>query len=401
MPSHKNPLTTTNKPDESKRLLSLDVFRGLTVALMILVNSPGNFSPYPIISHAIWHGCTLADLVFPFFLFIVGMSLVFPLSKAKQQGIALRQVFPAIAKRSLIIFTIGLCLNAYPHHFEFAHLRILGVLQRIALCYFLGALLYYTCSRNTLLGLSILGLIAYWLVMTYLPVPNYGAGQLTPEGNFATYFDHLLLSTNHLYTPTFDPEGLFSTLPALITTVLGSVTILTLLPYRRTPFLWIIFILIGTIMASIGWIWSYWFPINKALWTSSYVLWTAGLALIVYGVCYACLETKQWRRAFFPFIILGTNAMLAYILHVFFLKTQAIILLPSSHGSTQNIRFYLTEHWFGWASKPNAALLYAVSYLLLWLGVFLLDWSRLTKRLGIFLLQNCDKRKLRCSSDDN
>ncbi len=202
-----------------QRLASLDVFRGLTIALMVLVNSPGNSTAYAWLEHAAWNGCTPTDLVFPFFVFIVGMSLVFSLDRKLEQGASIDNLFNPILKRTVILFGIGLLLNGFPYY-HLSTLRILGVLQRIALCYFFAACLYLVVRTEVLAALIGLLLVDYWMIMTRVAVPFYGAGNLTPEGNLASFIDQSILA-GHMYRPHYDPEGLLSTGPAVATALIG------------------------------------------------------------------------------------------------------------------------------------------------------------------------------------
>lgn len=359
----------TNELKTYPRLLSLDVFRGLTILLMIIVNSPGSNTAYPWLTHSDWNGCTLADLVFPFFIFIVGVSSVFTLSRSYEAGKTSKQLFHKILERSVILFLIGLLLNAFPSHFDFANLRICGVLQRIAICYFISACLFLHSKITTqALVIGIL-LIAYWLIMTLVPVPGYGAHHLSMEGNAATYLDRLIFSPAHLYHNAFDPEGLLSTLPAIATALIGNLTGVWLLSVTPRSKKFTGLFIAGFIALILGWIWGLSFPINKQMWTSSYVLWTGGFALIILAVCYWLIEIKVWKKWTRPFEILGMNAMLAYLLHVLFLKIQAIITMPLPDGSEGNLRLFITDNLFGWASTENASLMYACSYAILWLLV--------------------------------
>ena len=350
------------------RLLSLDVFRGLTIALMILVNSPGNSTSYIWLEHAPWNGCTLADLVFPFFVFIVGVSSTFSLSKTKAQGhSSLNQSVIKILKRSLIIFLLGLFLNAFPHHFEFSTLRYFGVLQRIAICYLISSLLFLTTRLEIQAGIVVFILIAYWLIMALIPLPIYGANNLTAEGNVAAYFDRLLFAPIHLYGKVYDPEGLLSTLPAVASALIGNLTGAWLLSgYSREKKLFAMSI-VGVLTLVFGWVWGLWFPINKALWSSSYVLWTGGWALLILALCYWLIDIKGWKAWSKPFEIFGVNAMAAYFLHVLFLKIQINLFVSGSDGASVNLKSYITQLCFGWASPENASLLYALGYTLFWL----------------------------------
>lgn len=217
-------MTVSTLPAENRvRLLSLDVFRGITVALMIIVNCPGNAESYAFLNHSPWNGCSLADLVFPFFLFMVGVSTVFALSASKGR-LTSAQLLYRVFKRSIILFLCGLFLNVFPNHFAWETLRISGVLQRIAVCYLVAALLEISTSVRLQIFIGSVILIAYWLFMCYFPVPGFGAGNLSPQANLAAYVDRLLIPAAHLYQPLYDPEGVLSTLPAIGTTLLGCIT---------------------------------------------------------------------------------------------------------------------------------------------------------------------------------
>lgn len=359
-----------NTFQRSPRLLSLDVFRGLTIVLMILVNSPGNDTSYRLLEHSVWNGCTLADLAFPFFLFIVGVSLVFSLSKATAKGASFRTLISKIFKRAVIIFSIGLFLNAFPYHFNFDTVRYFGVLQRIAVCYFFAAILFLTTSMRVRLVIMLSLLFGYWLLMTYIPVPGFGAGNLSQEGNLAAYLDRLVFSSVHLYQKIFDPEGFLSTLPALATTLFGTLTGDWLLSKNHTQAHKILGLTsIGLLAACIGWLWGLSFPINKGLWTSTFVLWTGGLALLLLAAFYYIIEIKKITAWSKPLEIFGLNAIAAYFLHIFFLKIQAMIHIPRLNGSPGNLRIYISEHLFSLVSLKNASLLYACSYVVFWLVV--------------------------------
>jgi len=341
----------------------------MTIAGMILVNSPGNETAYAPLEHAAWNGCTPTDLVFPFFLFIVGVSLVFSLAKRQEQT-GSTQLFQHIARRAVIIFGLGLVLNGFPSY-HLSTLRIPGVLQRIGLCYFFASFLYLKTNRKTLMMVVAGLLIGYWILMTRIPVPQYGPGDLSKEGNLAAYVDRQILSPQHMYKVSYDPEGILSTLPAIASTLLGVLTAFWLrnqeTPKTKTQgMLWG-----GVVLTGLGALWGFSFPINKALWTSSYVLLTTGLALLIFSVCYWAIEVQKrdaWGR---PFEVFGVNAIGAYVLHILFLKIQNHILMQRSNGSEGNLRLFITDHIFGsWAKPPAASLLYALSYTLFWLAVF-------------------------------
>lgn len=358
-------VNTVMNDSSTMRLLSLDVFRGITVALMILVNSQGNNSPYHILKHAEWNGVTLADLVFPSFIFILGVSVVFSLSKIQQHVQSQRVLIGKILKRSIILFLIGFLLDAFPYHIDFSSARFLGVLQRIAICYFFSALLFITTRIYTQALIMLLLTIGYWLLMTQLA---HGF-DLTRNGNLASYIDSLLIGPNHLYTKEYDPEGLLSTLPAIATTLLGNLTgawLLTTHSHRKKVSG---LTAIGFISLIVGYIWGFSFPMNKSLWTSSFVFWTGGISILGFSMCYWLLEVKGARKWSKSFELFGINALLAFVLHIFFLKLQAMVHLQLQDGTWVNLRVYISSHLFGWSSSANAALLYAVIYTILWLLV--------------------------------
>ena len=363
---------------ESKRLLSLDVFRGITIAAMILVNSPGNDTAYWPLDHAPWHGLTPTDLVFPFFVFIVGISLVFSLGRRLQEGQDRTALMVLVFKRALIIFGLGLLLNGFPYY-HLGTIRIPGVLQRIALCYFFGALFFLWTNISIQIAAIVVILLGYAWLMTHLQVPSFAVGDLTKEGNFAAYIDRTVFGA-HLYRPIYDPEGILSTLPAIATGLMGNLAGYWLrapgAPARKATGC----MQAGFVFLLAGWKWGQYFPINKALWSSSYVLLTAGWAVVLFGVCYWVIEINGWRAWSKPFEVFGVNAIAAYFLHVFFLKVQNLIHIPQPDGSPGNLRFFITQHLFGWASPQNASLAYATSYTLLWLAFF---WILYRKRIFI------------------
>lgn len=351
------------------RLMSLDVFRGLTIVLMIIVNSPGNQSPFSLLAHSEWDGCTFADLVFPFFIVIVGISAVLGLSNLQAKGDSKSYLFTIVLRRSIYIFLMGLLLNAFPHHFDVSTLRILGVLQRISICYAISACLFLTTSAKIQAWIASALLIGYAILMSVSsPVGN----PLTLEGNWVGYVDRWVFSSEHLYTPTFDPEGLLSTLPAVATVLLGNLIGYHLISYPSPlkQFTWMVGM--GFILCTMGWMWQWMLPFNKALWSSSYVLWTSGIALFIFSLLYFLIEIKCYRKWSRPFVIFGQHAMMAYVLHVLFLKIQAMVHLHNSANQEINLRVYLSDRLFGYLSPATASFCYSLSYMLICLGVIYL-----------------------------
>ncbi len=347
----------------SRRLLSLDVFRGITIAGMILVNSPGNRTAYAPLEHSEWNGWTPTDLVFPFFVFILGVSIVFSFASRRDDGQTVSDLFFQILKRTVIIFGLGLLLNGFPYY-HLDTIRIPGVLQRIALCYFFTALLYLRFSLKTLAWFAGAALVVYWQAMTRIPVPGFGVGNLTPTGNLAAYIDRFFL-LGHMYTPNYDPEGILSTLPAVVTALLG---VFTGDWIRNNPDHQG-FELMGTGLLGIlvGYIWNLWFPINKALWTSSFVMFTGGAALVLLGLCHWLIEVKGWRDWSRFFVVFGVNGLAAYVLSILDLKIQNRIPVSIPGVTDGNLRLLITHTLFeSWTSPMTASLLYATCHTLIW-----------------------------------
>jgi predicted acyltransferase len=296
-----------------QRLDSLDVFRGLTIAAMILVSTPGTWSAvYTPLDHAAWHGWTLTDLVFPFLLFAMGAAVPFAL--ARRRGTP-RRVRRHVGRRAVILFALGLILNAIetapPLHW--ATFRIPGVLQRIALVYLAVAWLTERASPRTQIAVAMSALVGYWAALSLIPVPGIGAGVLTPSGNLASFIDRALLG-RHLLDPRFDPEGLLSTVPAVVTALCGVFAgdWLKETPQRhRAAWLWAA----GFAAMLSGLAWGSVFPINKNLWTSSFALFSTGIAAQVLAAFYWLVEVqgRAWSSAF---VVYGRNPLAAYFLSV-------------------------------------------------------------------------------------
>ena len=295
------------------RLISLDAFRGLTIIAMIVVNTPGSWSyVYPPLRHAEWNGLTPTDLVFPFFLFIVGVSIVLALNKSKRNNQnTYKPLIKKIVKRSLLLFAIGIILNLMGSNFEY--LRLPGVLQRIALVYFPCAIIFLYTSVRQQLFIAVFILIGYNLAMTLIHIPGSDTTELLPVVNIATWIDGQIIPF-HLYQKTWDPEGILSTLPAIVTGMLGVITGHQIISSYSTKIKIRNILIAGIILLIIGEIWSWFFPVNKNMWTSSYVLYTGGLASITLSLLMWLIDEKGIKRWAVPSIEFGSNAITAYIL---------------------------------------------------------------------------------------
>jgi len=366
------------------RLVSLDVFRGLTVAAMVLVNNPGTWrAVYAPLRHADWHGWTPTDLIFPFFLFIVGVAIPLGLGRRLETGEGRGPLVTRIVRRAVIIFALGLTLHSVSN-FDPATIRISGVLQRIAACYLVAALLFVTTDWRAQAGLAGAALVGYWAALTLIPVPGFGAGDLGKEGNLAAWLDRALLGP-HIWRlgRVYDPEGVLSTVPAIATTLLGVLTGHWIRGGRAPAATARDLLVAGAAGIGIGLGWDRWFPINKALWSSSYAVFTAGAALVVLAACYWLVEIKGSRWWTPPFVVLGVNA-----LAVFFLSTLLSLLLlririPAGDGRLRPLQPVLFEALFApWAPAAAASLAWALAHVLLWLLVM---WPLFRKgiRLGV------------------
>lgn len=380
---------STTPPAASRRLLSLDVFRGFTILLMIVVND-GNGRSFRQLDHAPWNGCTLTDLVFPFFLFIAGVSIPFAFasrlrtSSAKEPG-RLRLI-PHILRRAAMIFAIGLFINAFPH-FHLATWRIPGVLQRIAICFFAASMLYLWSGTRTRFAVIAALLVGYWMLMRFVPVPGFGVPTvdfplLDPDRNLAAWLDRRLMM-GHLFERVRDPEGILSTLPAIANMLFGVATGEWIRRLRDDS---------GKLLRRLaacgmgcfaaGMLWSVVFPLNKKLWTSSYVLVTAGLAMLALAVCYWLVEVKNIRGRWTVIpVVFGTNCIFAYALSELVAVTS-VTWKFHVEGQLVSCKDAINSFTFDYISQPEWA---SLGYSLLFTAFcWFVTWAVLYRR-KIFL----------------
>lgn len=362
------------------RLASLDVFRGITIAAMLLVNNPGSWGHvYRPLEHAEWNGWTPTDLVFPFFLFIVGIATTFSLGYWMDRGVTRPALFRKVVIRAVIIFGLGLLLQGFPHY-DVAHIRIFGVLQRIAVSYLLAAAIVLTAGVRGQAG-ALLGLLfGYWTLMTLVPVPGVGRGVLEPDRNLSNWLDLHVIGINHLWqeTKTWDPEGLLSTIGAVATVLCGVLAGHWVRSARSAPAKVIGLLYVGSVALVLGLIWSYAFPINKSVWTSSYVVFSAGIACQVLGLTYWLVDVKGYRGWTGPFLVFGTNSIAAFWLSsLLAIILDWILIANSAGGEPWVLKAYLYETLYAsWLEPANASLAYAVSYVILWLGLLSILYRR-------------------------
>ncbi|MDU0371220.1 acyltransferase family protein [Hymenobacter endophyticus] len=371
------PLAEASQPG---RLQSLDVFRGLTVMAMILVNNPGDWGHiYAPLEHAHWHGCTPTDLIFPFFLFIVGVSITYALDGARQQPATHGRTSLRILKRAAILFGLGLFSALFPK-FEFSTVRIPGVLARIAVVFLVCGILFLKTNRRQQIGLLAFILIFYNVLMQLVPVPDYGPANLEAGTNLGAWLDRTVLGEDHLWkqSRTWDPEGLLSTLPAIGTGLLGLLAGQWLRrrevePATRVAWLFVA----GGGCVLLGMVWNGWFPINKALWTSSYVLYTGGLALATLAGLYWLVDVQQYRRWTLPALVYGVNAITVFFLSGLIPRLLNMVQVTGAAGEKVGLRTWLYDTLFvPYFSPVNASLAGALVCVLIWFGVLWLMYRR-------------------------
>ncbi len=347
------------------RLVSLDVFRGATMAFMILVNNAGDGKHvYWPLEHAEWNGWTPTDVVFPSFLWIVGLAMTLALGRRLERGDSRAALFRQALQRGAILFLLGLLVYAYPD-FSLATQRIMGVLQRIAICYVATAAIYLTTRLRGQIAWAVGLMAVYWALMAWAPVPGFGAGHLDVERNFAHYVDRVTLGAhNYRWTKTWDPEGVISTLPAVATCLLGVLAGHIVALRRSIGDRCVRLAALGAALAAAGLVCNIWLPINKKLWTDSFTLWMAGLDFLMFAALLWVVDGRGWQRWTKPFSVLGMNAIVIYMASEFL--DEAL--------SWAHWRDSIYSRVFAPLAGPyNASLLYAVAYVaVLWLAAWVM-----------------------------
>lgn len=362
---------------QNSRLLSLDVMRGITIAAMTLVNNPGDWGHiYAPLEHSEWNGCTPTDLVFPFFLFMVGVAIVFAMeSKAKDAANHGKMILGAL-RRMVWLILISWAIQLFYHHtplvWNLTHLRFPGVLQRIALVFFICSLLYIKCSQKTRDWILAGSLIGYYIIMCFIPVPDGNAANLNPETNMGAWLDRLVFGTDHLWksSKTWDPEGLLGTLPAVGTGLFGiRVGSWLKRPDRENSVKVTWMFVYGVAAVVVALFWDLFFPINKALWTSTFVLYTGGLATIMLAFTYWLIDVQGYKKGVWIFVVFGMNSILAFVLSGIMQGLIDLIPFTTIKNST-----WLYKHGIEPYFTPfNASLVRGVIYVLIcWLPLYFL-----------------------------
>ncbi len=376
-------------PTPVQRLLSLDVVRGITIAFMIMVNNNGGAGSWPFMNHAEWNGLTATDLVFPTFVFVVGVSVVFAFEARLARGATRAKLAWHTLQRAAILFVLGVVVNGFPF-FELAHLRIYGVLQRIAICYLLVGLFYLWDNRVWTKVAALAGLlVGYWILVRWVPVPGAGMpGRDIPfmdeSRNLVSWIDRLVFPNHlYLYAPAHDvrdPEGLLSDLPALGTALLGVLAGQWLRTRKTVPAKAVGLAAAAVACLGLGYLWSIWFPLNKNMWTSSFVLVTAGWSLALLTLVFWMVEQKGWRKGWtWVWLVFGSNAIVAYMFSellasalwaVRFTPSGGLAFTPREH--LMPLLPYLFDHTFahipdrGWAAFAYSASFTAICFVPVW-----------------------------------
>ncbi len=439
------------------RLVSLDVFRGMTIAGMVLVNNPGGSPVYWPLDHAEWNGLTPTDWIFPFFLFIVGVSISISLGKRVAEKPDAKAYWKIIS-RAASIFLLGAALSIVPFFqfqasdapdplkiliwltfcaslfflllrnykvaaalcivgllgiagmnlagyniigYNYGTLHIAGVLQRISVCYLVTSLIFLHTTWKQQVGISVFLLLGYWLIMTVIPVPGCEVTTISDKAcNLAAYIDRMILTENHIWRlgKVYDPEGILSTIPAIVTTISGVLagtwlrrdeggrmrdesSDSSLIPHPSSLEKANGLFGVGVALLAIGLIWNSYFPMNKAMWTSSYVCATTGLALLTLGFCYWLIDIKGYSRWAWPFKVFGANALALFVFTGFFARMIAAYRVTDSDGKLISVQRWVINHIYLPIFQPiDASLAFAISFILLWL---FLMWLLYRKKVYI------------------
>lgn len=382
--------------EPKQRLLSLDFFRGLTVAAMILVNNPGSWSHiYAPLEHTEWNGCTPTDLIFPFFLWIVGVSIAFAMGSNKADPSTHQKTIIKAIKRGITLYLLGFFLAIFGKIMAviidgkslaeaFQTVRLLGVLQRIGIVFTISSIIFLRVSNKGIFKLFIAILAIYWALMTFVPVPGIGYANLEKETNLAAWIDRGILTEAHTWasSKTWDPEGVLSTLPAIATCLFGILVGVWLRNKevdQPTKVAWLF--TSGLAAVILGLLWDLQFPINKALWTSSYVLYAGGLASIGLALCYWLIDVQGYKRITTPFVVYGVNAITVFFLAGLMPRVLNLIKLSNADGTKSALleKVY-TTFYTPFFSPINASLLWAITYVL---GFYILLYFMYKKNIII------------------
>jgi len=363
---------------KKERVLALDVLRGLMLTCMVLVNSAGDpHQTYTVLKHASWHGWAIADLVFPFFLFIVGVAIPFSIESRLSKGDTHKRIVLDALRRAIFLFAIGLAMNWYVrlnrnNIFDFAHLRFFNVLQRIGICYFFGTLMYLWCRPRTHVVIGASLLVFYFVLMKFVPVPGYGAGVLDRVGNWAQYIDSHVMGAHCGSTYkgfVYEGKGLLATLPAFVTALMGIWTGRQLRQPGATSDKLVKLYFFGTLSLLLGACWDQFFPINQNLWTGSLVLFMGGMAMVALASCYYVADVRKitwWTRWF---VVFGVNSIAVWVGSVVLNATLEKINVYEANGKMVTLKTCMFNGLADWFGPRNGSLAFAVLYVLFWWAI--------------------------------
>jgi len=390
-PAEKTFTDPKQTPSATKRLLSLDVVRGITIAFMIMVNNNGGSGSWHFMNHAQWNGLTATDLVFPTFVFVVGVSVVFSCQARLARGATKAELVRHTVVRAVILVLLGIVVNSFPF-FHLAHMRFYGVLQRIGICYLVVALFYLFDPRAwTKWAALAAALVGYWILVRWVPVPGWGVpGRDIPfmdmNRNLVSWIDqHLFAHHLYLYSPDFntrDPEGLLSDLPAIGTALMGVLTGIWLRTGRSARDKFAGLAMAAACSLALGYFWSMWFPLNKNMWTSSYVLVAGGYSMLLLTLAYWAVELRGWRKGWtWPWLVFGSNAIVAYMISELLASGLWAISVGMMHGHSQSLEGFLAIHTVKHLANPGwSAFAWSVSFTAV---CFLPVWAMWRKKIFV------------------
>ncbi len=367
-----------------ERLLSLDIFRGMTLIAMTVVNMPGDHHyTYAPISHVGWNGWTIADLIFPFFIFIVGVAMPYSFAGRQARGDSQRKLLGHILLRSAILFAVGVFMTWYYNfmsglpRYHLANIRIFGALQRIALCYLFASILYLKLKNRGLAITVTVILVLYFILLKFVPVPGQAAPVLGREGNWVQFID-LHVMPNHLYYDHWESKGWLGTFPAVANMLIGVLAGVYLRSSRSGREKVRSFLLLGTAGMLLGLVWSVWIPINQNLWTSSLVVFMSGMALVILACCYYVADVRRitwWTK---PFVIVGVNSLFLWVVAgtTDSLTNLELVKVNLANGTKSPLPVVVSHFFASWVGPVNGSELYAFAWMALWLGILAVMYKK-------------------------
>lgn len=367
-----------------ERLLSLDIFRGMTLIAMTVVNMPGDHHyTYRAISHAGWNGWTIADLIFPFFIFIVGVAMPYSFAGRQARGDSQRKLLGHILLRSAILFAVGVFMTWYYNfmsgipRYHLENIRIFGALQRIALCYFFASILYLRLKTRGLAITATVILVLYFILLKFVPVPGHAGPVLGREGNWVQFVD-LHLMPNHLFYDHWESKGWLGTFPAVANMLIGVLVGVYLRSARSGMEKARSLLVAGTVGILLGLVWSVWIPINQNLWTSSLVVFMCGMAMVILACCYYAADVRKitwWAK---PFVIVGVNSLFLWVVAgtTDSLTNLELVKVSLASGAKVPLPEVIAHFFASYVGPVNGSELYAFAWMALWLGVLTVMYKK-------------------------